>query len=107
MTTKGEKAEKDQKASDFTQEARRVVANAYGFVKGQESIQSFSSLTFEDAMDQQIEQISGDPGNGRLNQLDRVKKTGSELRDLATKIKQIDPKFFDTHDEDKDVNTKK
>lgn len=106
MSEVGEKKDKDQKGQDTAIELRRVVASAYGFVQGQAATQAFSALTFEDLMDQQIEVIEGDPGNGRPNQLAKIKKTASELRETAVKIKSMDPKSFDDHDEEKDTNTK-
>jgi hypothetical protein len=106
MAKTGEKKAKDQKGQDMALEMRRIVSNAYGFVQGQAATQAFSALTFEDLMDQQIETIEGDPRNGRPNQLDRIKKTASELRETANKIKAVDPKEFDDHDEEQDTNTK-
>jgi hypothetical protein len=99
--------EKDQKGQQFADQARLVVANAYAFVRGQEAQESFSALTFEDLLQQQVDVISGKPGNNRPNQIERIKKVAADLRVMAEKIKATDPKAFDLHDGDRDVNTRK
>lgn len=99
-------ASKDTSGQDLAFEARRVAETAYASVKGREHLQSFLSFTFEEALDQQIEQISGKPRNGRPNELEVVEKTHQELLGMIDKIKAIPPEFFDEHHEDKDVNTK-
>jgi len=95
----------EQASQDLAQEYRRVIGNALTAIRGQEALESFSARTFEDALTRQIAEISGDPGNGRANALDRVHRVASELRAAAEKIRATPPSAFADHDPDKDTNT--
>jgi hypothetical protein len=86
-------------------ELRRSVANAYAFVKGRESVQSFSSFTFEDALDAQIERIEGKDSDLRPNELHRVEKIKNDIVSAAQKIKSLPSQFFNKADPSTDVNT--
>lgn len=87
---KNDQAKKDEQA----QELRRAVANAYGFVMGQETTESFSCITFEELLDQQIQRIEGPGTDIRPNVLDRIKKTREDLIAAVGKIRQQPDDFF-------------
>ena len=90
---------------DLAFQYRRAVGNAYAFVRGQESVQSFSAVTFEDLAAQQIDRLSGRGTPQRSNVIDRVKKVEADLVAVANKIKNEPPDAFLNPDERRDVNT--
>jgi len=101
-------ADQDQGTKNNEQlsfDLRRAVASAYAFVKGNESVQSFSSFTFEDAMDAQIERIEGKDTQARPNALHRIDKIENDLVDAANKIKSLPPELFNDQDASTNVNT--
>lgn len=95
----------DKKGQELSFELRRALGNAYAFVKGRESVQSFSAFTFEDAMDQQIERIEGKGTELRPNELDRITKIENEILQAVNKIKELPPEAFIEPDVENDVNT--
>lgn len=68
-------AEKDQK---MMVSMRNTAAQAYGFVKGSESIESFAALTFEEAMQQQLDRLENG-GEATLSALSQVDKIQTDL----------------------------
>jgi hypothetical protein len=101
-------AEKDpveEKKQEVSFELRRSLNNAYAFVEGQKTIQSFSALTIEDLLDQQIERIEGQDTQARPNELNRITKTVNDVVAAAEKIKSMPDDAFNEHDNQKDVNT--
>lgn len=95
-----------QKANDdLSFELRRVVNNAYSFVEGAKTVQSFSALTIEECLDQQIELIEGGETTLRPNQLHRVDKIEQDLLSAVKKIKDLPDYYFDPQKEKDNVNT--
>lgn len=94
-----------QTNEDLSFELRRSVASAYAFVKGREAVQSFSSYTFEDALDAQIERIEGKGTDLRPNALHRVERIKNDIISAATKIRSLPPQFFNKADPSTAVNT--
>lgn len=90
---------------DLALQYRIVLANAYGFVQGQQSVQSFSALTFEQLAAAQVDRLTGKGSPGRPNALQRVQKVVNDLTSMAGQIKATDPSAFLAPDGDKDVNT--
>lgn len=84
---------------------RRALNNAYAFVKGRESVQSFSAFTFEDAVDQQIERIQGAGTSYKLNDIDRVTKVENDITQAVANIKKLPPENVIPPNADTDVNT--
>jgi hypothetical protein len=86
---------------------RIALSNAYAVLRGQETIQSFSAFTFEEAVDSQIERIEGGGGGTakRPNLLARVDKIEQEALQAIRVLKKIPPEQFIEHDEEEDVNT--
>lgn len=90
---------------ELADQMRRSVANAYAFVKGQETTESFSALTFEELLDAQIERIEGPGTDIRPNVLDRIRKVKSDLLAAVTAIKAQPDDFFKQPDAKEDTVT--
>lgn len=95
----------DKKGQELNFQLRRALNNAYAFVKGRESVQSFSALTFEDCLDKQIERIEGTAPSLRPNDLTKVDRIESDILQAVEKMKQLPPENFIDPDPDVDVNT--
>jgi hypothetical protein len=92
---------RQKQADDY----REVVANAYAYVEGQKSAQSFSALTPEDLMDRFIERISGKDTQARPNVLNRIARIKNELTATIAKVKALPDDAFRRRDDETDVNT--
>ena len=86
-------------------EQRRALNNAYALVTGQQSIQTFHRFTFEEAMQKQIDRISGDSTKLRETELARVDRIESQIQQAVEELKQVDPERFIHQDPLRDVNT--
>lgn len=95
----------DQQQQQQNLDLRTAISDAYAFIEGQKSVQSFSALTFEDLVDQQIELISGQGTTLRPNMLDRVAALQTNLQNAITKIKALPANAFATPDPKNDTNT--
>lgn len=104
MTTEQSKNEEAAK-EELSDQLRRSVANAYAFVQGQETTESFSSLTFEDVLDAQIERIEGPGTDIRPNVLDRIRKVKSDMLEAIASIKAQPDSFFKEPDPSQDTVT--
>lgn len=82
---------------------RRALDDAYGALEGQKATQAFLSFSFEEAMDNQIDRISGTSTRLRPNELDRVARIKSQLVEAVAAIKQVPPEAF-MQKSDRDVN---
>lgn len=98
---KNEQATKEEQA----EELRRAVANAYAFVIGQEATESFSCVTFEELLDQQIQRIESPGTDIRPNVLDRIRKTKEDLISAIDKIRQQPDDFFKPPQDEEKVVT--
>lgn len=94
-------------SKDQTQnlELRKSLNNAYAFVEGQKSVQSFSAVTFEELMDQQIERLSGKGTASRPNAYDRITRISTDVQQAVAKIKSMPDDAFVESDTAQDVNT--
>lgn len=95
----------DKNEQERSLELRKAIADAYAFVEGQKSVQSFSALTFEDLVDQQIERIEGKGTELRPNMLDRVTALENNVKSAVDKIKKMSPTAFAKPDPKNDANT--
>lgn len=84
---------------------RQALSDAYSFVESQKSVQSFSALTFEDLVDQQIELISGAGTTLRPNMLDRITAIQTNLTNAIAQIKALPASAFAQPDANNDANT--
>jgi hypothetical protein len=90
---------------DLSLQLRVAVNNAYAYVKGQESTQSFLAVTFEDLAAAQVQRLSGKGTTTRPNFIDRIKKVEADIVSAAKQIKQLPPEAFLPPDDQRDVNT--
>lgn len=95
----------DKREQEQNLELRKAIADAYAFVEGQKSVQSFAALTFEDLVDQQIERIEGKGTALRPNALDRVTAIENNVKNAVDKIKKLPPSAFAKPDPKNDANT--
>lgn len=86
-------------------EIRYDLHNAYAYVEGQRSIQSFSAFTAEEAHDRFIERIEGRGTAYRPNVLDRIDRVVHNVQTAVAKVKALPADAFRRADET-DVNTK-
>lgn len=92
-------------SDDLNQELRQDINDAYAFVEGQKTTQTFASFTFEDALDQQITQLTGPDTPQRPNPLNRVSAIAQRTADAVAKIKSLPADFFTPRDTTDSVNT--
>lgn len=85
---------------------RRALSDAYAFVEGQKLVQSFSSLTFEELLDQQIERIEGVSTVTRPNEIERISRIEVDVVAAVQKIKQLPDDAFRKTENTNNVNTK-
>ena len=97
--------EDDQKLQEQNFAIREGLNNAYAALEGQKSVQSFAAFTFEDAIDAQIERISGAATSARPNELGRVDKVETDVVAAVAQIKALPANAFVEPDHERDVNT--
>lgn len=104
MSNKGAD-ETGAKQQEQNLELRRAINNAYAFIEGQKLVQSFSAVTFEELMDQQIERIEGASSVQKPNEIDRINRTEAELIAAVENIKKMPDDAFRKTPEENGVNT--
>ena len=95
--------EQAQRQSHLRQ--RIAFNNAYSALLAQQNVQSFQAFTFEDALDNQIEEIEGAGTDIRPNQKDRVARIFQEVTAAAALIKSLPDEAFQEANAQEDVNT--
>lgn len=95
----------DQNGLDLSFELRKNINDAYAFVEGQKSVQTFASVTFEELMDQQIERYIGADTEARPNVLHRVQAIAQNTQQAIAKIKSLPPELFAEANPSDDVNS--
>ena len=100
---------KDPAEADSAQEQatefRGALQDAFSFIEGQKTTQTFSALTPEDCFDAFIERIEGKDTPARPNVLNRIAKMKSEVLATIEKVKAMPPEAFREARPDEDVNT--
>ena len=86
-------------------EIRRALNDAYAFIEGLKLTQSFSAVTFEELMDEQIERIEGVSKISKPNELDRINKMELDLISAVEKVKKMPNDAFKKNRDEKNVNT--
>lgn len=83
---------KDQQAK-LSIELRRILGDAYSFVRGSQFTQTVANITFEELIDQAIQRIEGTDNRSlvRCTKLDRVKKIKEEVISAVTTAKSKPP----------------
>lgn len=94
----------DDASQDETIRQRLEIQNGYAALLGEQTSQTFSAYTFEEALDQQIEAISGKGTDAHPNQLDRVARIKSQLIGSVDQVLKLDPSNFNKVT-DQTVNT--
>ena len=85
---------------------RVALSDAYSAVQSDAGTQSFSTYTFEDALQDQIDAISGTTNNqNRPNLMDEVTAIVTNLTQAISAMATLPPTFFAMADPDLDVNT--
>jgi hypothetical protein len=97
--------EDSQNADDLNFELRQNINDAYAFVEGAKSNQMFSTVTFEDLMDQQISTLTGPDTESRPNPLHRIDRIQQNLQTTIDQIKKLPPEVFQLRDDTDSVNT--
>ena len=95
----------NQKSQDENVAIRYDLHNAYAFVEGHKSAQSFSAFTIEEAHDRFIDRVEGQSTPFRPNVLERIDRVARNVTATVAKVKSMDPDAFRRPDED-NVNTK-
>lgn len=84
---------------------RKALNDAYAFVEGSKSVQSFSAFTVEEAHDQFIERVEGKGTTLRPNLLGRIDRVLERVRAVVTEVKAQPPEAFRVPDPESNVNT--
>jgi hypothetical protein len=101
-----DKDKSEERAQQTAQmKMRSAINDAYAALQGDAATQSFVAFTFEEAVDSQIERISGTSTRLRPNELDRVTAIQNNLTQAIQVIKQSPPSAFMAPDPTRDVNT--
>lgn len=90
---------------DLAQRFRIALSDAYAFVRGRETVQSFNATTFEDLAQEQIDRLTGKGTGTRPSEVARVQRVENEVVSAASKIKKMPASAFNSPDGEKDVNT--
>ena len=96
----------DDQKQDLSDQLRESVATAYAFVQGQATTESFSTITFEEVLQKQIDTLEKGSGSDlRPSIQDRIKKVKEDLIAAVTNIKKQPDDFFKRHDDKEDAVT--
>jgi hypothetical protein len=88
-----QQSQDDQRQDDIIRQ-RIAFENAYGSLLGDQNTQTFAAFTFEDALDLQIELISGAGDDAHPNLLGRVARIKQELLQAVEQVSALDPSSF-------------
>lgn len=99
----------DSTSSDPSQDQnlnlREALNDAYAFIEGQKSVQSFAAFTFEEALAQQNAALTGPDTQNRPNAYNRITKISTAVQQAVAQIKSMPPEAFVAPDSSTDVNT--
>jgi hypothetical protein len=84
---------------------RVALSDAYAAVQGDQTNQTFNSISFEELAQAQITLINGPDTPARPNALDSVQSVLSNLMQAVTQIMNAPPEQFLEPDSSRDVNT--
>lgn len=86
---------------------REALNNAYAALLGQQTIQSWTAFTLEEAIDAQVESIEGPSTDKRPNQLERVDRIEQECLAAIKALRNTPPEQFREPEPGEDVNTER
>jgi hypothetical protein len=97
----------EQSTRETLRHYREVVSAVVGALRSAEVNRSFASFSLEEAIDQAIERIEGEPPQGttRTNKLAQVDRIKQDLEDAIEGIRETDPDAFRQANPSQDVNT--
>jgi len=99
------KTQNEEDASqDETIRQRLEISNGYAVLLGEQTNQTFSAFTFEEALGLQVETIKGKGTESHPNQLERVARIKDQLIGSVDQILKLDPSKFNKVT-DQTVNT--
>lgn len=104
MATREEQNQEEQRQLQSIRQ-REALNNAYAALLGQQTVQSFTAFTFEEALDRTIECIEGEDSELHPNQLKRVARIRDNVLRAIEEIREVDPEEFRLSDSAQDVNT--
>jgi hypothetical protein len=84
---------------------REALNDAYAFIEGQKSVQSFAAFTFEEAIQQQNDALTGPDTQNRPNAYNRITKLSMAVQQAVMQIKNMPPEAFVDSDPTTDVNS--
>lgn len=84
---------------------RTALNNGYAVLEGSKYTQTAIAFSFEEAVAQQIERITGTGSRIRPSELDRVDNVEQSLLQAVAEIKEIPPEEFSARIKGRDVNT--
>ena len=102
--------DRQEQSLDFAAQQRTVtqraaLADVYSALEAEKLTKEFSAFTFEEALDAQIQRISGSSTKLRPNELDRINNLEAKLTKAVEELKGTDPETFREPNEETDVNT--
>ena len=103
--TKQRQNEEKAKQKKSTKQ-REQIQNAYAALIGDQNNQTFYAFTLEEAVDAQIERLSGASTKLRPNQIDRVTRIKEQLLKTVEQVREIPPSEFILRRGEGDVNTR-
>lgn len=86
-------------------EFRESIGNAYVFIEGRKTAQTFAAQTPEDLMKVFVERVSGAKRGLRSNMYDRYQKIRDDVLAAVEQIRKIPPSAFVNPPMEKNVNT--
>jgi len=95
----------EQAKQDANMKLREALNDAYGALEAQKSVQSFVAFTFEEAMQNQLDRLTGTSTRLRPNELDRVTRIVQNVTTAISIVRQTPPEAFLDPSEARDVNT--
>jgi hypothetical protein len=95
---------KPSQDTTLTQNIRRSINDAYAAVKGQEAVNSFSALTFEELVEQQLVRYEGETSGPKPNEITRIQGVKESLLASVAQIEKI-KKALLKPDAERDTNT--
>jgi len=96
---------KQSETQDEALEIRKALNDAYAFVEGAKSVQSFSAFTVEEAHDRFIERVEGQGTSLRPNALTRIDRVLNRVRSVVAQVKASPPGAFQLKNPKDNVNT--
>jgi len=96
--------DEENEAQDESLSVRDDLGAAYSFIVGRESVRSFSTYTFEEAMQDQLERLTKGTAT-RPCERNRIDALESRVKRVIERIRGLPPDAFNHQDAKKDVNT--